>query len=92
MQLQVVYAKALDSPRLSHKKALNSTQDKEALVAWFRRLYWCQQKLILLQRNGAVNGVRLVPKASLYPTKRGKAFLQEQEPCTIAERGLTLSN
>ena len=29
---------------------------------------------------------------SLYPTKRGKAFLQEQEPGTIAEWGLALSN
>ena len=29
---------------------------------------------------------------SLYPTKRGEAFLQEQEPGIIAERGLTLSN
>ena len=29
---------------------------------------------------------------SLYPTKRGEAFLQEREPGTIAERGLALSN
>ena len=28
MQLQVVYAEALDSPRLSQRKALNSTQGK----------------------------------------------------------------
>ena len=34
------------------------------------------------------------PRASglLYPTKRGEAFLQEQEPGTIAERNLALSN
>ena len=50
MQLQVVYAEALDSPRLSQKKALNSTQDKEVSVVWFQRLCLCQRKLILPQR------------------------------------------
>ena len=29
---------------------------------------------------------------SLYSTKCGKVFLQEQEPAAIAERGLALSN
>ena len=28
----------------------------------------------------------------LYPTKRGRAFLQEREPGAIAEQGLALSN
>ena len=29
---------------------------------------------------------------SLYPTKRGEAFLQKQEPGTIVDQGLALSN
>ena len=63
MQLQVVYMEALESPRLIRRKALNTIQDKRSLTAWFRRLCKCQQKLIPLQRNKAVNGVRLVPVA-----------------------------
>ena len=59
MQLQVVYTEALESPSLFRRKALNSTQDKGSLTAWFRRLCKCQQKLILLQKKQAVNGVRL---------------------------------
>ena len=55
MRLQVVCTKALESELNLRQRAIFS--------AWFRCLYWCQQKLILSQRNGAVNGVRLVPKA-----------------------------
>ena len=54
MRFQVVCTKALESEPNPRQRAIFS--------AWFRRLYWCQQKLILSQRNEAVNGVQLVPK------------------------------
>ena len=63
MRLQVVYTEAIESPRFFQRKASNSTQGKRSSTAWFRRLCWCQQKLILPRRNEAANGVRLVPKA-----------------------------
>ena len=55
MRLQVVCMKALESEPNPRQRAI--------FLAWFQRLYWCQQKLILSQRNKAVNGVRLVSKA-----------------------------
>ena len=49
--------KAFESPRLFKKKVLNSTQDKRSSTAWFfQYLNWCQQKLILLQRNKLAKG------------------------------------
>ena len=55
-----MYTETLESPRLFWRKALNSTQDKEAIfLVWFRRLYWYQRKLILPQRNKVANGVWL---------------------------------
>ena len=70
MRLQVVYTEALESPRLFRRKTLNSTQGKGTTPsAWFFwQLCWCQQKLILPQRNKAANGVRLVPKAPVVLT------------------------
>ena len=68
MRLQVVYTEVLESPRLFQRKTLNSTQDKGSLTAWFWRQCKCQQKLILLQRNEAVNKVRLVPRAPVVST------------------------
>ena len=65
MRLQVVCTKALESEPNPRQRSIFS--------AWFRHLYWCQQKLILSQRNKAVNGVRLVPKA---PTVYIKVILQ----------------
>ena len=41
-------------------KVLNLTQDKGTIFsAWFRCLYWYQQKLILPRRNKVANGVWL---------------------------------
>ena len=68
MQLQVVYTEVLELLRLFQREALNSTQAKGSLTAWFQRLCWYQQKLILPQRNKAANGVRLVPKTPVVLT------------------------
>ena len=55
--LQIVFTKAFESLGLLRKKALNSTQGKGSSIAWFfRRLYWCQRKLILSQRNESAKG------------------------------------
>ena len=86
MRLQVVYTEALESPRFFRRKALNSTQDKGSLTAWFQRLCKCQQKLILLQRNKAINGVRLVPVAMAVV----KWFLHFLIACRFRTIGLSL--
>ena len=86
MRLKVVYTEALESPRFFQRKALNSTQDKGSLTAWFQRLCKYQQKLILLQRNEAVNGVRLVPVA----TAVAKWFLHFSMACGFKTTSLSL--
>ena len=86
MRLQVVYTEALESPSLFRRKALNSTQDKGSLTAWFRRLCKCQQKLILLQRNKAVNGVQLMPVVTAVV----KWFLHFSMACAFRMTDLSL--
>ena len=68
MQLKVVYVEALEFFRLFQRKTLNSTQSKGSSAAWFRHLCWHQQKLILPQKNKAVNGVWLVSKVPVVST------------------------
>ena len=59
-QLQMIYTKIFKLPRVFQRKALNSTQSKGTLAIWFFQcLNWCQQKLILSQKNKFANEIWL---------------------------------
>lgn len=78
--LQIVSTSAGKSPRNFLRKSLNSTHDKEATPVTCR-LCWCQQKLVLLQRNEAAKVVQLGPVAQAVSKWSSHFSERSQGPC-----------